>query len=141
MTSVNITNFVEGENVSLSCDVFGVPYPSVSWIIVTNGEKVNDSAIWILPNISRNYYGPFECRAALVQNKPNAPIRRVENKVEFLERQFHSEKLSFVHKKETEHSFELSLSICVFYRRIFNLEMQNFSLENHNMMTARQQFC
>ena len=58
----------------------------------------------------------------LVQNKPNAPIRRVENKVKFLERQFHSEKLSFVHKKETEHSFELSLSICVFYRRIFNLE-------------------
>ena len=50
----------------------------------------------------------------LVQNKPSAPIRRVENKVEFLERQFHSEKLSFVHKKETEHSFELSLSICVF---------------------------
>ena len=77
----------------------------------------------------------------LVQNKPSGPIRRVENKVEFLERQFHSEKLSFVHKKETEHSFELSLSICVFYRRIFNLEMQNFSLENHHMMNARQPFC
>ena len=77
----------------------------------------------------------------LVQNKRGAPIRRVENKVEFLERQFHSEKLSFVHKKETEHSFELSLSICVFYRRIFNLEMQNFSLENHHMMNARQPFC
>ena len=58
----------------------------------------------------------------------------MENKVEFLERQFHSEKLSFVHKKETEHSFELSLSICVFYRRIFNLEMQSFSLENHQIM-------
>ena len=77
----------------------------------------------------------------LVQNKPSAPIRRVENKVEFLERQFHSEKLSFVHKKETEHSFELSLSICVFYRRIFNLEMQNFSLENRQIMNARQPFC
>ena len=38
--------------------------------------------------------------------------------VEFFERQFHSEKLSSVHKKETEHSIELSLSICVFYRRI-----------------------
>ena len=57
----------------------------------------------------------------LVQNKPSAPIRRVENKVGFLERQFHSEKLSFVHKKETEHSIELSLSVCVFYRHIFNL--------------------
>ena len=64
----------------------------------------------------------------LVQNKPSAPIRRVENKVEFLDRQFHSEKLLFVHKKETEHSFELSLSICVFYWRTFNLETQNFSL-------------
>ena len=60
----------------------------------------------------------------LVQNKRSALIRRVENKVEFLERQFHSEKLSFVHKRETEHSFELPLSICIFYRRIFNLEMQ-----------------
>ena len=79
--------------------------------------------------------------ALLVQNKPSAPIRRVENKVEFLERQFHSEKLSFVHKKETEHSFELSLSICVFYRRIFNLEMQNFSHESHHIMNARQPFC
>ena len=29
----------------------------------------------------------------------------------------------------------------VFYRRIFNLEMQNFSLENHRMMNARQPFC
>ena len=77
----------------------------------------------------------------LVQNKPSAPIRRVENKVEFFERQFHSEKLSFVLKKETEHSFELSFSICVFYRRIFNIEIQNFSLENNYIMMARQQFC
>ena len=76
----------------------------------------------------------------LVQNNPSALIRREENKVEFLERQFHGEKLSFVYKKETEHSFELSLSICVFYRRIFNLEIQNFSLENHHMMNARQTF-
>ena len=29
----------------------------------------------------------------------------------------------------------------VFYRRIFNLEMQNFSLKSHYMMNARQQFC
>ena len=43
--------------------------------------------------------------------------------------------------QETEHSFELSLSICVFYRRIFNLEMQNFSLVNNHMMNARQPFC
>ena len=35
------------------------------------------------------------------------------DKVEFLERQFHGEKLSFVHKKESENSFELSLSTCL----------------------------
>ena len=63
------------------------------------------------------------------------------NKVKFLERQFQSKKLLFVHKKETERSFELSLSIGVFYRCIFNLEMQNFSLENHHMMNAHQPFC
>ena len=44
-------------------------------------------------------------------------------------------------KKETEHSFELSLSICAFCRHIFNLEMQNFSLENHHIMTTCQPFC
>ena len=65
----------------------------------------------------------------------SALISREENKVEFLERQFHSEKLSFVHKNE------LSLSICAFYRRTFNLDMQNFSLKSHHMMNARQPFC
>ena len=73
--------------------------------------------------------------------KASQALRREENKVEFLARQFHDEKLSFVHKKESEHSFEVSLSICVFYRCIFNLEMQNFGLENHHMMNARKPFC
>ena len=77
--------------------------------------------------------------SCLVPNNPSAPIPRVENKVELLERQFHSEKLSFVHKKETEHSFELTLSL-LFYRCIFNLEMQNFSLENHHMMNGASHF-
>ena len=43
--------------------------------------------------------------------KENQNLLRV---AQFLERQFHNEKLSFVHKKETENSFELSLSTCVF---------------------------
>ena len=43
--------------------------------------------------------------------------------------------------KETEHFSKLSLSICVFYWRIFNVEMKNFSLENHHMKNARQPFC
>ena len=40
------------------------------------------------------------------QNRPSA-LRREENKVEFLEEQFHNEKLSFAQKKKTELSFEL----------------------------------
>ena len=72
---------------------------------------------------------------------PSVLILHVENKVEFLERQFQSEKLLFVHKKETKRSFELSLSICVFYRHIFYLEMQTFSVENHHMKNAHQPFC
>ena len=67
--------------------------------------------------------------------------RSKTKKVEFLERQFHSKKLSFARKKESEHSLEISLPTCVFYRRIFNLEMQNFSLENQHMMNVRQPFC
>ena len=94
--------------------------------------------LWI---VMRSYSRRLNFLVLFKTDKPNAPIRREENKVEFLERQFHRQKLSFVHKKETEHSFELSLSICVFYRRIFNLEMQNFSLENHHIVIARQPFC
>ena len=57
--------------------------------------------------------------------------RQEENIVEFLEGRFRNQTLSLVHKKKTEHSFELSLSICVFKRCTFNPEMQNLCLENH----------
>ena len=40
------------------------------------------------------------------QNRPSA-LRSEENKVEFLEEQFHDETLSFAHKKKTELSLEL----------------------------------
>ena len=68
--------------------------------------------------------------------KTSQALHREENKVEFLEWQFHNEKLSFFHKKETEHSFKPFLSI-------FNPEMQNFGLENHHdhHENARQAFC
>ena len=38
-------------------------------------------------------------------------LRHEENKDEFLEGRFLDEKLTFFHKKNAEHSFELSLSI------------------------------
>ena len=63
------------------------------------------------------------------QAKPSAVMRHEENKVEFLERQFHSKKLSFVHKKGSEHSFELSLSICVFIGVFSILKCKNLFLK------------
>ena len=44
--------------------------------------------------------------------KTDHALRREENKGEFLEGRFLDEKLPFLHKKKTERSFELSLSIC-----------------------------
>ena len=67
------------------------------------------------------------CR--LVQNMPSALIRREEDKVEFLETQLRSEKFSFVHKKESEHSFELSISICFFYTQISILKCKTLVLK------------
>ena len=103
----------------------------ILWLFFTLMSKCRN---YNVPQVSSETSLPW-----LVQNKRSAPIRRAENKVEFLERQFHIEKL--VDRKETEHSFELSPSVCVFHRRTFNLETQNFSLENHHIMNARQPFC
>ena len=54
-----------------------------------------------------------------------------------------------IHRESSRLSTKRKLSILlnflfpsvVFYRRIFNLEIQNFSLQNHHMMNARQSFC
>ena len=78
----------------------------------------------------------------LVQNKPSAQIRRrCRTTLNSLKDNFMAKSFRCRQKGNWEHSFELSLSISVFYQRIFNLEMQTFSLENHNMMKARQPLC
>lgn len=76
VTSVNTTNFVEGENVILFCKVSGVPNPSVSWINVANME-VNEGAIWRLPNISRDNHGMYKCRANNTCNVDNKVVNIV----------------------------------------------------------------
>ena len=50
-----------------------------------------DQSVQNVPQVSSETSLPW-----LVQNRLSAPICRIENKVEFLERQFHSEKLSFL---------------------------------------------
>ena len=49
--------------------------------------------------------------ALVLHFKTDHALRREENKVEFLEGRFLDEKFPFLHKKNAEHSFELSLSI------------------------------
>ena len=46
--------------------------------------------------------------AGCISKQTGQALLREENKVEFLEKQFHKEKLSFAHKKKTELSFEIS---------------------------------
>ena len=73
----------------------------------------------------------------LVQNKPSARIRREENKVGSIERQFYSEKVSFVYKRETEYILlNLSFHLCLL-SEYFQSWIPNFSLENHHMRNAR----
>ena len=50
---------------------------------------------------------PSRCLGCISKQTGQALLRE-ENKVEFLEKQFHKEKLSLAHKKKTELSFELS---------------------------------
>ena len=51
--------------------------------------------------------------------KTDHALRREENKVEFLEGRFLHEKLSILHKKNAERSFELSLSIFLSFNGVF----------------------
>ena len=48
-------------------------------------------------------------------------LRREENIVEFLEGRFHNQQLSLVDKKKSEHSTELSLSICLLKKKSFKM--------------------
>ena len=56
---------------------------------------------------------------ALVAFQNSRALRREENKVEFLKGRFLDEKLPFLHKKKSEHSFELSLSIVLSFNGVF----------------------
>ena len=76
----------------------------------------------------------------LVQNKPSAPIRRVETRLNSSKDNIIAK--SFRLPTKTRLSIPLNfLFAFVFHRRTINLEMQNFSLENHHIMNARQPFC
>ena len=62
------------------------------------------------------------------------------NEVQFLERQLHSEKLSFVHKKETEHSIEFLFPSVSFIGVFSNLKCKTLALKTTTWWTHTSHF-
>lgn len=58
--NVNIT---EGENLTLLCNVTGIPSPMVSWIKV-KGDMVTNKNELVFTNISRTQAGEYKCDAS-----------------------------------------------------------------------------
>ena len=56
---------LEGENKTLTCNVSGLPVPSVSWTAVTTGSRSSGN-IRELTNIRRNDAGEYKCETSNV---------------------------------------------------------------------------
>ena len=53
----------EGQNVTLGCNGFGLPVPSISWFNESNVVMEN-GRIWSLYDINRNMAGQYTCTAS-----------------------------------------------------------------------------
>ena len=63
MQPIQNVNVTEGENVTLLCDVSGIPPPMVSWIKVGGDISINGSKL-VITNISRSQAGEYKCEAS-----------------------------------------------------------------------------
>ena len=57
------STLAEGENLTLSCQVSGDQFPSVSWVQVVSGKRFTGGYL-SLQNISRNAAGEYRCEAS-----------------------------------------------------------------------------
>ena len=60
---VEKSTVAEGGNLTLSCQVSGDPFPSVSWVKVMGGKRFNGSKL-VLRNVNGNASGEYRCEAA-----------------------------------------------------------------------------
>jgi len=56
-------NITEGRNLTLLCNVSGIPPPMVSWIKV-GGDMITDKRELVFTNISRTQAGEYKCEAS-----------------------------------------------------------------------------
>jgi len=56
-------NITEGGNLTLLCNVSGIPPPMVSWIKV-GGDMITDKHELVFTNISRTQAGEYKCEAS-----------------------------------------------------------------------------
>lgn len=57
------STLAEGENLTLSCQVSGDQFPSVSWVKVVSGKRFIGGYLF-LRNITRNAAGEYRCEAS-----------------------------------------------------------------------------
>ena len=110
------------QKISFKCTFCGFSFTPISkWL-----ENVHETFINTKHSLLKTYfsliieYGIYlKClqkrvnlAALLIQNMPSAPIRRVENKVKFLERQCHSEKRCCLQKGNWAFFWTFSFHLC-----------------------------
>ena len=54
---------VEGTDIEVSCNVTGIPDPTVMWRNVKNGDLISDGNLLNITNISRAQAGEYKCSA------------------------------------------------------------------------------